>query len=221
MQSVALGVEPNTQFVLEKLLHLNPVVSLYTQAIGTTLMRRRQAALLPALLALAGPLAADPALQLLQVCFVVSPSDLLRSKSRCSVQPLSCWIQMSPAWNRAAQSSVPQEAAQARLTRVWPLCECIPARHMQLSSAATLLFNVRLQGLSLVESLRSLRDDAARHSAVTAALPPLFAAASAFQTEADCGNASVGLCHGLLAQLQRDTLGSVPDEGPQARCHVA
>lgn len=36
-------------------------------AYGTALLRARQAALLPGLLRLAGPLAADPALQLLRV----------------------------------------------------------------------------------------------------------------------------------------------------------
>lgn len=73
----------------------------------------------------------------------------------------------------------------------------------------------RLQGLSLVESLRqpSLQHGSGTPEA-DKALPPLFAAAAAFRPEADSGDASVALCRSLLARLQRGTLGAVPQEGP-------
>ena len=66
--------------------------------------------------------------------------------------------------------------------------------------------------------MESLRQPSAQHGSGTAeaaeALPPLFAAAAAFRPEADSSDASVALCRSLLAQLQRDTLGAVPQEGP-------
>jgi hypothetical protein len=72
-----------------------------------------------------------------------------------------------------------------------------------------------MQGLSLVDSLRQLSSQQGAGTAAAAeALPPLFAAAAAFRPEADSGDPGVALCRELLAQLQRDTLGTVPQEGP-------
>lgn len=107
-------------------------------AYGRALLRARQVALLPGLLRLAGPLATDPALQL-------------------------------------------------------------------------------LRGMSLVDSLRQpLAQRRDSRAAATEALTPLFAAAAAFRPEADANDAGVTLCRALLAQVQRDTIGAVPQEGPEA-----
>lgn len=48
-------------------------VRVQVHAVATTLLHRRQLGLLPALIAIAGPLAEDPALQLLQACPPVPP----------------------------------------------------------------------------------------------------------------------------------------------------
>lgn len=72
------------------------------------------------------------------------------------------------------------------------------------------------QGLALVDALRRPQPDgAARDSVAAEALQPLFAAAAAFRPEADASNASVALCRRLLATVQVDAIGHVPQEGPQ------